>query len=177
MEEYTNYLVHHGVKGMRWGVRRYQNADGTLTAAGRAKLGYKEAKKAYKKDVKSMPKIAFGAKGLQSYQSARNKVDKSRLNMYDAKAKLKKTKKGKDADINFYAKRMKKTGLPGSVSDDMYRGESTRLYNHLKKKKGKAYADKVLKNADRRAKRDLVIAGAAFVASAAGSVYLASKGY
>lgn len=28
-------LEHHGVKGMKWGVRRYQNLDGTLTAAGK----------------------------------------------------------------------------------------------------------------------------------------------
>lgn len=30
-----NELEHHGVKGQRWGIRRYQNADGTLTIAGK----------------------------------------------------------------------------------------------------------------------------------------------
>lgn len=35
-----NELHHHGIKGMRWGVRRYQNADGSLTADGRRRYGY-----------------------------------------------------------------------------------------------------------------------------------------
>jgi hypothetical protein len=29
------YLSHHGIKGMRWGVRRYRNKDGSLTPAGK----------------------------------------------------------------------------------------------------------------------------------------------
>lgn len=38
-----NKLQHHGIQGMRWGVRRYQNKDGTLTQAG---------KKRYDRDVR-----------------------------------------------------------------------------------------------------------------------------
>jgi len=31
---YGNELYHHGIKGQRWGVRKYQNEDGSLTIAG-----------------------------------------------------------------------------------------------------------------------------------------------
>ena len=31
----TNYLSHHGIKGQHWGIRRYQNKDGSLTLAGK----------------------------------------------------------------------------------------------------------------------------------------------
>lgn len=34
-----DFLMHHGIKGMKWGVRRYQNEDGTLTEEGKKKYG------------------------------------------------------------------------------------------------------------------------------------------
>lgn len=35
-----SYLMHYGVKGQKWGIRRYQNEDGTLTEEGKRKFGH-----------------------------------------------------------------------------------------------------------------------------------------
>lgn len=40
----SNFLMHHGVLGMKWGVRRYQRKDGSLTPAGRKHLGQLQEK-------------------------------------------------------------------------------------------------------------------------------------
>lgn len=39
--EYPDYLAHHGIKGQKWGVRRFQTLSGALTAAGRSRYGEK----------------------------------------------------------------------------------------------------------------------------------------
>lgn len=38
------YLEHYGIKGMHWGVRRFQNPDGTYTQAGRERYGFGQVK-------------------------------------------------------------------------------------------------------------------------------------
>ena len=55
-------LMHYGVKGMKWGVRRYQNADGSLTPSGK--------KNEYKKSLKTDKKIRRDLE-LKTYDSAR----------------------------------------------------------------------------------------------------------
>lgn len=46
LEYSSNDLVHHGIKGQRWGIRRFQNEDGSLT---------KEGKERYGNDVTKVP--------------------------------------------------------------------------------------------------------------------------
>jgi len=66
---YQNYLAHHGILGQKWGVRRFQNRDGTLTAEGRARYGVGDSAQgaktlttAYKKYNGKVKRAAFIAK-------------------------------------------------------------------------------------------------------------------
>lgn len=43
-------LCHFGIKGMKWGIRRYQNEDGTLTAAGKKRAAKGQKKQARIRD-------------------------------------------------------------------------------------------------------------------------------
>ena len=74
----TDYLIHHGVKGQKWGVRRYQNTDGSLTAAGKRHYYVGEGRIDSAKDVlKNRGSMGKGelSKYLQTYALGKNKVD------------------------------------------------------------------------------------------------------
>lgn len=65
----TNYIFHHGIKGQKWGVRRFQNKDGSLTAAGK-----KRVSKQYKKNVeianKRFIRTAKSDIGIKAYNKS-----------------------------------------------------------------------------------------------------------
>ncbi len=84
---YNNELYHHGIKGQKWGVRRYQNADGSYTASGRKRYGissekYKSLSKAEKKKVKSDYKIEGHRQALENMSSRRADAEKERAKEY-----------------------------------------------------------------------------------------------
>lgn len=47
-EENIAYLAHHGIQGQKWGIRRYQNEDGSLTPEGRERYGLNKPVKGWK---------------------------------------------------------------------------------------------------------------------------------
>ena len=70
---YDDYLYHWGIRGMKWGVRRYQNKDGSLTAAGRKRYDNEVAKlKAEKAKIRNTERTK--AK-LAKLDSLRNEVE------------------------------------------------------------------------------------------------------
>lgn len=67
-----NSLQHWGIKGMRWGVRRFRKKDGSLTSAG---------KKRYSDDAHDDYKKAHDNKSLKSMSDAELRARNNRLQM------------------------------------------------------------------------------------------------
>lgn len=86
------YIYHHGIKGQKWGVRRYQEENGTLTSSDRRRYADAIEKSEKKEDGK--PSSSNSKK-----KSIQSKKKVSSANSKKSKSNLKKVKKRKVSDV------------------------------------------------------------------------------
>lgn len=75
MSEYPTYLIHYGIEGQKWGVRRFQNEDGSLTEEGKKRYGIseKEANKLIELEKKDSAAFYKRLNKNKMYKQFRNK--------------------------------------------------------------------------------------------------------
>lgn len=81
-------LYHHGILGMKWGIRRYQNKDGSLTSAGKKRY------EASNKELKKAAKQLNSSKTSGSAADIMLKANLGRLYKEDHEAAAKSLRKG-----------------------------------------------------------------------------------
>ena len=74
----NNELMHHGILGMKWGVRRYQNKDGSLTPAGKRRVQTGEIGKSSDSAVSSTSSHKRNVKEM-SDSELRDKISRMEL--------------------------------------------------------------------------------------------------
>ena len=147
------YLAHHGTKGQRWGVRRFQNSDGSLTAAGKLRYSVGNGGRSISKKVD--PKSAAKLKKRQVKETAKLERLKIKEAAKNEKRKEKLEKKKSHMTNKEYVKTLSDEKLKAINSRD--KAENTWLNNHPEKKTvGRYIADDLLKPAFEKAMKEQV---------------------
>lgn len=106
-------LVHHGIKGQKWGRRRYQNADGSLTPAGKQRYGSVEN---FNKQYDTQQKAVIA--GTKKAVDGAKEINRASREMYDeyTKKQQKKADKAVEEAVRERARKMSDQELREAVN-------------------------------------------------------------
>lgn len=140
------YLEHHGILGQKWGIRRFQNPDGSLTSAGKKRYGEETH------SAKQMQNRLNDVDQARAYNSRTASDERILANKYENKA-LKAERKGKDEKANKYRNKQEehlnkiKTAMENIKKGDQ---ETEELLKRLKESgKFDVSTKEILRNTDR----------------------------
>lgn len=136
----NDYLEHHGVKDQKWGIRRYQNPDGTLTELGKQRLR-KDSRKLERLQNRTEKRLSKQEK----YADKFNKKNSHRI--FRKESAIKKSAEKLSAANSRFTRAFSKANRFYKKMEKRY-GDS--LVTELDKKlvtKGQAYANASMNNA------------------------------
>lgn len=131
-----NELYHYGVLGMRWGVRRYQKKDGTLTNVGKRK---------YSKEMQKLKTEERTIKNRKKTQAQLDKLEAKRKSVEELK---KSSEKSSSKAHNKQKENSVKSLSDAELRDKVNRLQLEKQYSDLSPKQvsmGKAFVQKVAK--------------------------------
>lgn len=138
------YLAHHGIKGQKWGVRRFRNKDGTLTAEGKKHYGTSHPM------TKNQAKMAILKSKVLLRRKATRNVDKAvdtavRSDKEAQRLKAESEKARSQSDMAFDAARYKETRYQ-ALNDET--DSSSSYFKRLKTSVAKDEADNAWRRYD-----------------------------
>lgn len=155
---YSDDLYHSGVKGQKWGLRRYQYEDGTLTPLGKIHYGAQKTGQAVGRAVKATGKaVGRAGKAVVKYE-----VDKFKRNhpwmMNDKELDAAVSKAKKIETLRTSRENARKNTFAGRLSNSLWSGFSTGVSELTKSvgiNLGKQVADRIMESKDARKAREL----------------------
>lgn len=154
---HSEELYHHGIKGMKWGARRYQNSDGSLTAAGQkryardarekefnkydssTKTYYKTSKKNGRSDLEADPK-RYAKEDLSRTKKLVDESANLTRNLKTANDQAIKSKPKTRMDLS----KMTDQEMREKINRELLERQYNDVFNPPTVSKGREYASKVL---------------------------------